>query len=132
MVITRPKLNEHEGQVDQLEVHASSHVENVFDEDDNPAFHDMPLEPSYGVVNTSTHDRDVDSTQDEFFQSTSVDSTPYSTYDTYDDEGIIAPEHDEVLGVDEFPLGVDLSSQELRIKDDKRDDDLGSVDRLFN
>jgi hypothetical protein len=92
------KLNEREGQVDWLEAHASSHVEDVCNEDDKPTFLDTPLEPSYEVVNTSTHDGDVDSTQDEVFQSAGVDSAPYPIYDTYDDEGVIAPEHDKFWG----------------------------------
>jgi hypothetical protein len=128
---TRQKLkgDEREGQGDWLEVHASSHVEDVCNEDDKPSFLDTPLEPAYEVVNISTHDGDVDSTQDEVFQSAGVDdSMPYPIYDTYDDEGVIAPEHDEFLGVDEFPLDVDLSSQELCIKDDKGEDDFGERD----
>jgi len=53
---------------------------------------------------------------------------PYPIYDSNDDEGVNALKCDEVLGVGEFPLDVDLSSQELCIKDDKGEDDFGEYD----
>jgi hypothetical protein len=91
-------------------VHASSHLKDVCNEDDKPTFLNTPLEPSYEVFNTSTHDGDVDSTQDEVFQSAGVDLAPYPIYDIYDDEGMITPKHAKVLGVDEFPWDAYLYS----------------------
>jgi len=35
------ELNEYEGHVDWLEVHASIHVEDVCNEDDKPTFYDI-------------------------------------------------------------------------------------------
>jgi hypothetical protein len=132
----------------QMDLHASSHVEDVCNEDDDTITSSTPLALSYEAHNTSAHDGQVDGAYGEMSQSTNVeDSTSYLSSDAYDDEGVLAPKYDEdsmpypiydiyddaCMIVPEYdkgwvlkklPWDIDLSSQEPCVEDDKEGVDL--------
>ena len=91
---------------DFLEVHALVHVEYVCNEVDKTIVSNTPLELSYVADDTGAYDGYVD-----------------CTYGDDDNSGVLAPSHDQGLGLDKLSLDVELCK-----KDDKEGASFGKHD----
>jgi hypothetical protein len=96
--VNEAKNSPHDGSLaeSRVDLHASSHVENVHNEDDDTSTYSTSLELSCDAHNTSAHDGQVDGTYGGVSQSTNVeDSISYLSIDAYDNEGVLKPKYDE-------------------------------------
>lgn len=107
-----------------MDLHASSHVEDLRNEDDHTTTSSTPLALFYEAHDTHTCDEQVDGTYDADFGSTNTkDSTSCLRKDAYNKTDVLAPKYDKDLTMDELPFEADFISHELYMKEDKEEVD---------
>jgi hypothetical protein len=104
------KVRKVDDEVDALEVHASSHAEDMCNKDDHTTHLSTPLEFSNEGKDTNTYDGQFSSRSD---HEEEITSSPH------DDSGVDTPRSNGALTHDDSPLEKGLTLQDMHMGDDQ-------------